>query len=313
MAKIEPHSDELTRMYIAALESYLQQGGEAALHRAYEIGRRSLADGRSILDMVSIHHQAMQAMGNASPPSWLRPETLKKAGEFFIECMSPYEMTQRAFGEANEALRRLNESLEEQARLLARELHDESGQLLAAVHIELDDIARNLPADGRTRLQGVKGLLDQVETQLRAISHELRPTVLDDLGLVAALESLAQRVARRKGLRIAVRPFKGARLPARVEVALYRIVQEALNNVSKHARATLVKIQLRVTAKAVVCSIEDNGIGFEPKSLQSNPGGRGLGLLGIQERLQALRGEVRIESVPGQGTKLKITIPLEEG
>jgi signal transduction histidine kinase len=225
--------------------------------------------------------------------------------------MSPFEMTHRAIGEANLALRRLNEALEEQVRLIARELHDQSGQLLAAVHIALDEVARDLPEDRRNCLEGVKRLCDQVETQLRNLSHELRPTVLEDLGLMAALESLAQRIVKRTGLCIAIGPFDGPRLPARVEVALYRIVQEALNNVVKHAGATSVEIRLSRTGTAVECSISDNGIGFKPPARRAETSG-GLGLLGIRERLQALQGELQIGSGPEQGgTKLKIMIPME--
>ncbi len=303
------HSDDVAREYATTLESYLQKGDEAALHQIYELGRHCLAEGRSILEMISIHHQAMQTVWEVVASSHRSPDALSKAGAFFTECMSPFEMTHRAFGEANRALRSLNETLESQARLIARELHDQSGQLLAAVHIELDDAARSLPAQSRARLQGVKKLLDQVESQLRDMSHELRPTVLDDLGLVPALESLSSRVSKRTNVRIALQLFSGDRLPARVEIALYRIVQEALTNVTKHARATSVKIRLRRTKDAVVCSIHDNGIGFDLESLSALPSNRGLGLLGIQERLQALQGELRIESKAG--TKLIITIPAE--
>lgn len=312
MEKIQSRSDERTRRYTAALKSYLRHGDEAGLQRAYEFGRRCLADGQSLLDMVSIHHQAIRTMWEGVTPSRLDPEDLGKAGEFFTECMSPFEMTRRASGEANQTLRRLNETLEEQARRIGRELHDESGQLLAAVHIELDEIARDLPAGSRARLQQVKACLDQVELQLRGLAHELRPSVLDDLGLAAALESLSQRVAKRTGLLISLQRFAGPRLPGRMELALYRIVQEALNNVTKHARATSVKIRLRRLGKMVVCSILDNGMGFDPKSLPTDPEHCGLGLFGIRERLQALQGKFRIESVAGKGTRLKIMIPMEE-
>jgi len=310
MEKTKPHSDERTRKYKANLQSYLREGDEVALQQAYEFGRRGLAEGRSILDMISIHHQALRAVWNRAAAAQLGPDALGKAGEFFTECMSPFEMTHRAFGEANQTLRRLNETLEEQARVIGRELHDEAGQLLAAVHIELDEIARDFPAEGQARFRQVKARLDQVETQLRSLSHELRPAVLEDLGLVAALESLSQRVAKRTGLLISLQRFDGPRLSSRMELALYRIVQEALNNVIKHARATSVKIQLHRMGKALVCSVRDNGIGFDPQSLPTGPG-RGLGLSGIRERLKALQGEVRIESVAGKGTSLKIMIPME--
>jgi len=311
MKKNTSRPDEPLRTYSAALESYLQHGDEAALHRAYEFGRRSLAERRSILDLVSIHNEAVRELASAAGSSAIRAEEVNKAGEFFAECISPFEMTHRAFGEANRALRALNEILEEQARVIGRDLHDQAGQLLAAVHIQLDEMSLELSAENQVKIREIKGHLDAVENQLRNLSHELRPTVLDDLGLCPALQSLSRRVAKRTGLRISPPVFEGPRLPMRVELALYRIVQEALNNVTKHARATSVRIRLRRSGHEALCAVEDNGVGFDPEAVQKNPESRGLGLLGISERLQAIQGKVRIQSAPGKGTKLRITIPLE--
>ena len=313
MNKPKPASDGKTEKYTAALKTYLQKGNEAALQQAYEYGRRCLAEGRSILDMISLHHQAMTAVWSASIPARLRNNTFRGAGEFFNECMSPFEMTHRAFGEANLALRHLNETLEEQVRLIGRDLHDQSGQLLAAIHIELDEIIRTLPAESRDRFGKLKLLLDEVETQLRDLSHQLRPTILDDLGLAPALESMFGQISKRTGLRISPERFSIPRLPPQVELALYRIVQEALSNVVKHARATSVNVRLLRADREVMCSIQDNGCGFDPDSIRTNSETRGLGLLGIQERLKSLRGELQITSVPGKGTKLRISIPVEEG
>lgn len=111
MNNSKPPCADRTRKYSAALKSYLQQGDEAALHHAYEYGRGCLGEGRSILDMVSMHHQAMEAVWNMMAPSKLQSEYFRSAGDFFNECMSPFEMTHRAFGEANQALRHLNETL----------------------------------------------------------------------------------------------------------------------------------------------------------------------------------------------------------
>ena len=99
--------------------------------------------------------------------------------------------------------------------------------------------------------------------------------------------------------------------PRLFETALYRVVQEALNNISKHAQAVSVRIRLRSYGKAVQCSITDDGVGFDPSAVKNNPQGRGLGLLGMRERLQPLGGVVEIDSNPGQGTKLLITVPTE--
>ena len=312
MARDAIQLDERIREYAPALEGYLRHGGEAALERAYEFGRRCLAEGRSLVEMISIHSQALRAVNSGKIPSRLRAEVPVRSAEFLTECISPFEMTHRAFGEANQALRRFNEMLEEQARVIGRELHDQSGQLLAAVHIELDEASRTLPPAARARLQKVRQLLEQVEQQLREFSHQLRPTVLDDLGLVAGLESLSSRVAKRTGLHITIQPFQNGRLPETTETALYRIVEEALNNVIRHAQATAVTIRLHKAGKQLRCTIRDNGVGFDPSVLKKPGRQSGLGLLGIQERLQALHGELRVEAASGRGTKLYIQVPLEE-
>ena len=167
---------------------------------------------------------------------------VREAGDFALECLSPFEMAHRAVREANAALRGLNDHLEEQTRRISRELHDQAGQLLASVYLALDDLARDVPDDVGERLLAVKGLLDRIEEQLRRLSHELRPMILDDLGLVAALEFLSVGV---RGAARARDPRAGSseeRLPGPIETVLYRIVQEALNNVAKHARAATVTI-----------------------------------------------------------------------
>jgi signal transduction histidine kinase len=302
--------NELAAEYLSALQDYLQGGSEVGLQRAYELGRRALAEGRGVVEMVALHNQTMVTILQEAPLG-KDLSVVKKAGEFFVESMSPFEMTHRAFGEANAALRHLNETLEEETKRIAHSLHDEAGQLLAAVHISLDEVGRELPPPVRGRLQTVRGLLDEIERQLRRLSHELRPTVLDDLGLVAAIEFLAAGVSRRTNLRVAVDGFKGVRVPPIIETALYRVVQEALNNVTKHSGATDVNIGLKLAENAIRCSIRDNGVGFDPNLVSSGPDGRGLGLIGIRERLQSLGGEFQIKSAPGRGTELDISVPLE--
>src|SRR5437763_532549 len=149
---------------------------------------------------------------------------------------------ERVIREQQEAIRgarvwrQLTETLENEAKKIAHALHDEAGQLLASVHIAIADIADELPPHHRERLNGVKWLLGKIETELRNISHELRPMVLDRLGLVPALQFLAENVGRRAGVAIGVSGELGARLAPTVEITLYRMEPEALNNVIKHAR-----------------------------------------------------------------------------
>ena len=192
---MKPNLDELGGLYSATLEEYLLRGTEAALHRSYELGRQALTEGLGVLEMIALHQRAMGKilLEMATPEKSV--EAVQKGGEFLAEGMSSFEMTHRAFGEANAALRRVNEALEQEAKRIAHTLHDEAGQLLAAVHMTLNEVARELPSEGSGRLQGVRELLDQIEEQLRHLSHELRPTILDDLGLMPALEFLAEGVS----------------------------------------------------------------------------------------------------------------------
>jgi PAS domain S-box-containing protein len=431
MSEVSP---ELLAMYAAALKEYLFGGGEAALQRAYELGRSALTDGQGILEIAAIHHLAMLRIldsGQNTPPG-----AMSAAGQFLAECLSPFEMTHRGFREANaalelsekryrelfenandvvfttdlageftsvnragetltgygrhefssmnltafvapehlpivrrmlerkltgesehtryeidivtrdgrripmevhtsllyqdgrpagiqgiarditerkqaeQALQSLNERLEEEAKRIAHALHDEAGQLLGSVHLALEEFARELPPGARGRLHTVKELLDQIEEELRRLSHELRPTVLDDLGLLPALEFLADRVAKRSGLVITVRGSTEGRLPPLVETALYRSVQEALTNVVRHAQATRVQVAIHRGERGIQCSIRDDGVGFDVSEVQERRGERGLGLIGIRERAGRLGGALSIRSAPGQGAELLMTIPL---
>jgi signal transduction histidine kinase len=207
------------------------------------------------------------------------------------------------------APRRLHELLEEEARRIAHALHDEAGQLLASVYLALAELAGDLPAPARKRLEQISVLLDHVGEQLRCLSHELRPAVLDDFGLVAALESLVQGVSKRTGLVITIDAALEDRLPLAVETALYRILQEVLSNVGRHAWASQVKIHLQRAPGMIICSVRDNGIGMDVSAVPQRGQG-GLGLIGIRERLAALGGRLSITSRQGEGTDLGITIPL---
>src|SRR5882724_2799500 len=188
---------------------------------------------------------------------------------------------------AAEALRHLNEKLEEEVKRIAHALHDEAGQLLASVHIGLADVASDL------------------------LSHELRPTILDDLGLEPALEFLADGVSRRTGLQIAVAGSPGKRLPVPTETALYRIVQEALTNVTKHAQATRVSITFARSGRFLRCAIRDDGVGFDVPAVLTRRGSRGLGLSSIQERLHAVGGTLDIIATPRGGTQLVMAVTVE--
>lgn len=209
------------------------------------------------------------------------------------------------------AQRHLNETLEREAKRIAHALHDEAGQLLTSVHLTTERIARDLPPDARERLRELRAPLQEVENHLRCLSHELRPTILDDLGLQPALEFLAKGISKRSGVPITVEADRQMRLPPSIEIALYRIVQEGLTNMAKHSRATHARVQLQPECELVRCSLRDDGIGFDVAMVRAQRGERGIGLVGMAERAEALGGRLEITSTPGRGTDLVVTIPLE--
>jgi len=140
-------------------------------------------------------------------------------------------------------------------------------------------------------------------------SHELHPVVLDDLGLVPALELSASRISKQTGLSIVVNADGVCRSPAAVESCVYRAAQEALTNVVRHAQATEVTITLERTGDLLVCTVRDNGIGFSESSQRAG-GNAGLGLMGIRTRLKRLNGSLEIKTAPDEGTALVIAVPV---
>jgi signal transduction histidine kinase len=302
---------DLEQSYASALDEYLATGGEEALRNAYELGRSALGDGRGLLDVAAMHQAAIAPLFERSNPVASRTQDLERAQEFFRESLIPYEMALRGFQDATSALHLLNETLEQEIHRIAHTVHDEAGQLLFAARLAMSNVAHDIDPSREEQLQGVGAILDQVEKQLRRLSHELRPTILDDLGLVPALESLADSVSKQAGLSIrAYCPMRG-RYAQKIETAVYRVVQEALANAAKHASASNVEIHLTRVDKHLQCLVQDDGIGFDPASLLSLTTRGGLGLIGIRERLNAVGGTLQIDSATGRGTKLLVKIPVE--
>ncbi len=209
---------------------------------------------------------------------------------------------------SEDALRRMNQTLAAETKRLAHEVHDEAGQLIATAQLALADVALEMPASSREGVAKVSRVLDEVADQLRRLAHELRPTVLDDLGLLSALEFLSQGVIKRTGLDVRVEGSTAGRLDPIIETTLYRVVQEAVLNVVKHARARSVIIRVEHGPTHIRCSIRDDGVGFDAGGQPEGP--RGLGLLGIGHRVETLGGRLEIRTRPGQGTTLVVGIPV---
>lgn len=209
-----------------------------------------------------------------------------------------------------ESLRRMNEIREEEARRIARTLHDESSQLLAAVHIAIDAITKELPEAQQNRLRRVSGQLHEVEKHLRHLSHELVPTLLADYGLHDALEFLREGMSRRYGIPISLECRLDTRPPHIVETTAYRLIQEALQNACIHAYATRIQVRVRLHHRRLALLVRDDGVGFNPKRKQRQRRDPGIGLEGMKERATALGGSVRIVSRPDRGTAVVAKLPL---
>jgi len=304
------HAVPLDRGFEDALRRHLAHGDEESRNAAYQLGRGALEQGLGVLDTVAALARALVAIGNG-PADGADPRLPALGVEAFVlEALSPFEMAHRGVREANLALRRVDEVREEEMRRISRELHDSAGQTFATVHLAIAELADRSGRETADELSRVQVLLVRAEEQLRRLAYEFRPVILDELGLIAALEELAASVASRTKLMVGVEGRLPARLPPRLEFALYRSVQEALANAARHARARSAAIRLRHEAGAVRCEVADDGVGFDPGASVARPGG-GLGLRSIRERIAAVGGTLEIRSKPGAGTLLEIALPLE--
>ncbi|HEU4941736.1 MAG TPA: sensor histidine kinase, partial [Gaiellaceae bacterium] len=192
---------------------------------------------------------------------------------------------------------------------LARELHDETGQALTSILLGLrriEDAVGDRP-ETRESVLALRELVVATLHDVRRLAVELRPKALDDFGLGPALQRLAETFSEQTALEVHVQAALGdERLPHEIESALYRIVQEALTNVIKHAQATTVSVVLTKKGDRVVAVIEDDGQGFDPSETRED----GLGLLGMRERIALLRGRVTVESSAEGGTTVAVEVPV---
>src|SRR5690349_15621475 len=215
----------------------------------------------------------------------------------------------------DELRRQLTNAQEEERRRIARELHDQMGQNLTALNLGLRTLEEINPSHEElsSAVRPLQELAAQTAHDLHRVALELRPSALDDLGLVKALRNLVEMWARHCQIESDFEPgsYDPAGVSAEIETTLYRVIQEALNNAAKHSRATHVSVLLSRAAEEVQAIIEDNGCGFDAARQGFGADGSSrLGLVGIKERLRGIAGQVQIESSPGAGTTLIVRIPL---
>jgi signal transduction histidine kinase len=206
---------------------------------------------------------------------------------------------------------RMVEQHEAERRRLSRELHDETAQVFSAVKMELGVLREGVAAAEASRLDQVLALIDAGIRTIRNVTNDLRPSLLDDLGLLPALRSLAAEFAERSGIRAAFSaPAALPALSGEAELALFRALQEALANVARHAEATSVAIELSATDGRILLEVRDDGRGFPPGPMETFERRGHMGLAGMRERIGALGGSVRTQGAPGGGALLEVSMPI---
>ncbi|MCC6905362.1 MAG: GAF domain-containing sensor histidine kinase [Anaerolineae bacterium] len=214
-----------------------------------------------------------------------------------------------------ELLQRATNAQEAERKRIARELHDDTGQALTAIGLGLRGMKKMVlknPAVAEQQVAQLEAITTHALEELRHLISDLRPSHLDDLGLVSALRWYAEEAGRRSALKVKVQAHgEIARLSPELETTLFRIAQEAVGNVIKHAGAERVTISLTYERDVIRLSIEDDGHGFDTAAVLKPDSRRAWGLLGIQERLSLAAGEFEIHSTPGQGTRLEVRVPVE--
>ena len=264
---------------------------------------------------VTARKQAEEALRQAHEQLADRAKQLQTLVELRTAKLARSNERLRHEMDEREALRRkLLHAQEEERRRIARELHDQMGQNLTALNVGLKSLLDDQSRSGLgSRVQHLQELATQTARDLHRVAVELRPAALDDLGLVKAIRALIETWSARYRIDVDFEAgqYKAAGISSEIETTLYRIIQEALNNVAKHSGATRVALVLRRTEEQVQAIIEDDGRGFDARvTSQSGNGSGRLGLLGIQERLGIVGGDFKVESTPDRGATLLVRIPI---
>ena len=272
---------------------------------------------------ITARHQAEEALANASIEMEKRVEErtaeLLTANRLLKKMLDEGKRAEEEIRKSRERLRnlsgRLQSLLEEERTRISREIHDELGQALTAIKLELSLIRRSLVSDGLdeqvAKVQEIERGVIRIIRTVRKISTELRPGILDELGVAAAIEWMAKDFQNRTGIGCKVAIQGVDKIPDNVRAtAIFRIVQEALTNVMRHAAASQVNVSLKKKDHTLVVEVRDNGIGIiEGRIIDS----KSFGLIGIRERVQLLGGEAVICGKPGEGTMVRVTLPTGNG
>jgi signal transduction histidine kinase len=245
-----------------------------------------------------------------------RTKELSKSNELLKQEITERKLTEEELKKSREQLRNLSAHLqfarEDERTKIAREVHDELGQKLTALKMDLSSVSNKLPKDKKLLIEKTKSMSKLIDTTIETVQRittELRPGLLDDLGLIAAIEWQAEEFQSRTGIECEITIDTGnIFLDRDRSTAIFRIFQEALTNVSRHANATRVEVSLKEEENRLELKVKDNGKGIEENQIFDS---KSFGLIGIRERVYLLGGEVNISGIKNQGTTIMVNIPLE--
>jgi len=289
--------------------------GTMTLIRSLEVALNSRRRQYQVRDFLEEQRRTEQELRQAHEQLADRAKQLQTLVELRTAKLAKSNERLRHEMDEREALRRkLLHAQEEERRRIARELHDQMGQNLTALNVGLKSLLDGQSRSGLdSRVQHLQELATQTARDLHRVAVELRPAALDDLGLVKAIRALIETWSTRYRIDVDFEAgqYEAAGVSSEIETILYRIIQEALNNVAKHSGATRVALVLGRTEEQVQAIIEDDGRGFDARvTSQSGNGSGRLGLLGIRERLGIVGGNFKIESAPKRGATLFVRIPI---
>ncbi|MDQ1708202.1 MAG: hypothetical protein QOJ88_1413 [Pyrinomonadaceae bacterium] len=245
-----------------------------------------------------------------APEQYLSPDWPRHEANWMMTNLEQLQQSQDSLQESQQRYRSLSRQLMEQQEIergaLARELHDQLGQSLVAISLNLEAIEDELSPPSRARVPESTRIIKQMIEQVRTLAFDLRPALLDEFGLVEALRDLVMRHGQRAGMRTSFTATPtDARAPVEIETACFRIVQEALSNVARHAQARHIEVRLTVQDVALEVTVTDDGVGLNVERRRT-----GLGIMGMSERADLAGGKVDIESAPGAGTTVRARFPL---
>jgi len=364
----------LSRSYHRHLRRHLGGGWRVPSAGAAALGRRAVSEGLETLDLADIHGRSLITLMPPGCTAAMRTQTVKRAGVFFLDVLTPVEKTHRAMLESISELRLSNLALlrrtnelaasnrrlkvevlhrksadsslrlsekhhkvllrearqmqlrlrhlshqvlsaqEEERKEISRELHDEIVQTLTGINVQLASLKIESGVSKESfskHISYTQRLVEKSVNIVHQFARDLRPTLLDDLGLIPALHAYMNAFTARTGLHVGFKIFAGVeRLSNDKRTVLYRVAQAALVNISQHAKASKVSVEIKELPQAVVMEIKDNGRSFDVAKVLDSRKNKRLGLIGMRERVEMVGGTFQVDSMPGRGTTIFATIPF---